>query len=355
MSTPLKLALLFLGAALVALAVRSLYVSHVRKAPTPENTVQIRVAADDLPAGLLLRNEDLDWKTVNRLDAPSGAIVQGNAPTDVTGVMIRRAMRAGTPILERDVIRPDAPGFLSAVLKPGMRAVSVSVDNVSGNAGLIQPGDYVDMILVQGGSSSSGSGPFAGLSLPSKAQAVVSETIVQKARVIAVGSVFRQAIDSQGNREDGRASTARTITVEVRPRAAEAVAIAQRLGTVTLALRSFAITDRNADRDQETGNVVGWQEQSGNDTGPLWAGDISRAISDAEKAAQAQAAAKAAADNDAPAPPAPLSMTQQPREITVFRGSQQATQPLNSAGQAISSPSASGPIGAPAGVGGLSF
>src|SRR5690606_29573148 len=132
---------------------------------------------------------------------------------------------------------------------------SVSVDNVSGNAGLIQPGDYVDMILVQGGSSSSGSGPFAGLSLPSKAQAVVSETIVQKARVIAVGSVFRQAIDSQGNPEDGRASAGPTISVEVRTRAAEAANLAQRLGTVPLALRSRASTDAHADRDQETGNV----------------------------------------------------------------------------------------------------
>ena len=52
-------------------------------------------------------------------------------------------MRAG------DVMRPGDHGFLAAVLLPGMRAVTVGVDAITGTAGLIWPGDRVDLILTQ--------------------------------------------------------------------------------------------------------------------------------------------------------------------------------------------------------------
>ena len=122
MSTPLKLLLLFVGAVAMALASRSLYISMAGPAePKAEETIQIRIAADALPAGLLLRNDDLDWRSVPRSKVPAGAVVENDSGSqDITGVMVRRDIRAGAPILERDVIRPSSPGFLSAVLKPGM-------------------------------------------------------------------------------------------------------------------------------------------------------------------------------------------------------------------------------------------
>ena len=193
MSRPLKLILLLIGALVLALAARSLYISFSQAGQSPGDSdavVQIRIAADQLPAGLLLRNEDLDWRVVPRSGVPAGAITEDStAARDITGVMLRRDMKPGALVLERDVIRPNAPGFLSAALKPGMRAVSVAVDNVSGNAGLIQPGDYVDMILVQetGGRGNMG---FGFPESEAKARSVVSETVVEKARVIAVGSEF---------------------------------------------------------------------------------------------------------------------------------------------------------------------
>ncbi len=47
------------------------------------------------------------------------------------------------------VVKPGERGFLAAVLEPGMRAISVPVDEAAGNAGLIFPGDRVDLILTQ--------------------------------------------------------------------------------------------------------------------------------------------------------------------------------------------------------------
>lgn len=320
MSTPLKLVLLLIGAVAVALATRSLYNNLFNtSAPAPSDpTVQVRVAADALPAGLLLRNEDLDWRPIAKSAVPQGAVVEGSkVANDITGVMVRRDIAAGAPVLERDIIRPNAPGFLSAVLKPGMRAVSVAVDSVSGNAGLIQPGDYVDMILVQETTGRNASG-FGFPAAEAKARSVVSETVVEKARVIAVGSEFLQHPEDGSARKDTSRNAARTITLEVQPRAAEAIAVASRLGTITLALRSFAVTDREAGRD----NVgVTWEGEQAAD-GPLWAGDVSRAIASTSR----RPPANDDSGDDAANASEPAYV--QSRNITIYRGSEQSTQTL---------------------------
>jgi len=82
--------------------------------------------------------------------------------------MVRQSLPAGTPILPGAVIRPGDHGFLAAVLRPGMRAVSVGVDAVTGTAGLIWPGDRVDLLLTQS---------LSGANLPPGRQ-VAAETVL---------------------------------------------------------------------------------------------------------------------------------------------------------------------------------
>ncbi|HEY9279143.1 MAG TPA: Flp pilus assembly protein CpaB [Eoetvoesiella sp.] len=307
MSTTLKFALLVLGAAVLAFTARVLYANMANQNIKPaERSVQVRVAAGDLPAGLLLREEDLDWKPLEASKVPDGTLVQGTKAADAMGgVLIRRDTKAGAFILARDVIRSDAPGFLAAVLKPGMRAVSVSVDNVSGNAGLIQIGDYVDMILTQQKRNNDDIDS-------DRSRSVVSETVVEKVRVIAVGSVFQKPTEEQSNsKTKGSASTAaaRTVTLEVTSRAAEAITVASRLGTLSMALRSFAVADRNAPIDEQAESVVAWDNNT-EKSNPVWAGDISRAIGNGEPPKLAVEATPNVA----------------PREVTIFRGSKRETQ-----------------------------
>lgn len=324
MSTPIKLVFLLFGAVAVAFAVRLLYNNLFDASPVQlaDSSVQIRVAADKLPAGLLLRNEDLDWKSVPKSKVPAGAIVEDSrAANEVTGVMVRREVAAGAAVLERDIIRPNAPGFLSAVLKPGMRAVSVAVDSVSGNAGLIQPGDYVDVILVQE-TTGRNAGSFGFPASEAKARSVVSETVVEKARVIAVGSEFLQYEQQDSARKDTGRTAARTVTLEVQPRAAEAISVAARLGAITLALRSFAVTDRSAaNLSDELGTTWGGDQKA---EGPLWAGDVSKAIADTTPRPAA------ALDKGAASKPAPA--VTQSRNITIYRGSAQTTLKLGATG-----------------------
>src|SRR5690606_38079180 len=140
-------------------------------------TVQVLAAATNLPAGLLLRESDLTWVKRKRSEVPRNAQVEGGDLIELRGALLRRRLEAGSLLLASDVLRADAPGFLGAALQRGMRAVSVPVDDVSGNAGLIQPGDYVDMILTQ--QLAQGEERMRG------SYRVVSETVVEHARIIA--------------------------------------------------------------------------------------------------------------------------------------------------------------------------
>jgi pilus assembly protein CpaB len=275
MSKIIKLAVLLVGALLVAVIVRFVVqtatAQHVQ-APTMK---RVRVAAADLPAGLLLREADLTWKDTPAASVPAGAVIDGepataanaatapntpNAPNTVElkGALLRQAVSAGQAVLSDEVILPGAPGFLAATLKPGMRAVSVAIDDVSGNAGLIEPGDYVDLLLTQQMSNRTDEPVLA----------VASETIVQHVRVLAVGSVIQRP-KADGTAPDS-GNRARTVTLEVSPERAEVVSVAARLGSLSLALRSFAVASRDA--GAESADAASAPPK------PVWAGDISRAV-----------------------------------------------------------------------------
>ncbi|QBR01250.1 Flp pilus assembly protein CpaB [Paraburkholderia pallida] len=301
MSNTIKIGLLIIMAAIVAMIVRGFFIAASKPAGPKEPTVdRIRVAAADLPRGLLLREDDLAWKTVPHAKTPEGAVVDGAPhPLELKGAVLRQAVTAGAPIVASEVILANAPGFLSATLRPDMRAVSVAIDDVSGNAGLIQPGDYVDLILTQ--------------SMQGKTDApdesVSSETVVQHARVLAVGSELQPAKDSTDAN-----TRARTVTLEVSPHTAQAVAVAARLGSLSLALRSFATLERTADAASGTDAT----SDSLPDTKPVWAGDISRALRALPNNARRDSAAAAAMA-------APVRAAA-PAAVVIYRGSSTSTQ-----------------------------
>jgi pilus assembly protein CpaB len=262
MSKFIKMAVLLVGALLVALMVR--FVAKAMTAPPhvqPPAVKRVRVAAADLPAGLLLRDADLAWRNMPAASVPAGAQLEGDTANavELKGSLLRQAVSAGQVVLSDEVILPGAPGFLAATLKPGMRAVSVAIDEVSGNAGLIEPGDYVDLLLTQQMSGRT----------DEPALAVSSETIVQHVRVLAVGSVIQRP-KADGNTSEILGNRARTVTLEVTPERAEVVSVAARLGSLSLALRSFAVASRTPGSDSADGASAV--------PAPVWAGDISRAV-----------------------------------------------------------------------------
>ena len=274
MSKIIKFGLLFVGALLVALIVRVVIASVARPSgPSSVATEKVRASAADLPQGLLLRDEDLTWKSVPMSEVPPGAVV-ADAPgaVELKGALLRHAAASGTVLMADDVILPSAPGFLAATLKPEMRAVSVAVDDVSGNAGLIQPGDYVDLLLTQQMDRRTDSPELA----------VSSETVVEHVRVLAVGSEISRP--KRGDSPEVN-NPARTVTLEVTPRMGEVVSVAARLGSLSLALRSFATVTRDSASSPEAASQPL--------AAPVWAGDISSAVRQLSKARAPQAVERA--------------------------------------------------------------
>ena len=138
------------------------------------------------------------------------------------GAMVRRSMVAGDVIHLADALRPGDHGFLAAVLKGDTRAVTVGVDATSGTAGLIWPGDRVDLILTQ---------TIADPTLPI-GRRIVAETVVSDARVIAIDQRMVEGAANSGPNPE-----ARTVTLEVNKADAQAVQVAVRLGRLSLSVR----------------------------------------------------------------------------------------------------------------------
>ena len=204
---------------------------------------KVLVARKALPVGTLIDAESLAYQAWPQELVQNAYYTEGSPgsdPAKMIGTVVRNPITAGQPITKGALVGPNDRGFLAAALGPGMRAVTVPVSNTSGVAGFIFPGDRVDMVLTQvvtGG----GDGP------PLK----VSETIVRNLRVLATD----QRIDSKDAEGKTEVKTFTTVTFEATPRISEKIAVAQSMGTLSLALRSIADNTAELERAVAAGEV----------------------------------------------------------------------------------------------------
>jgi pilus assembly protein CpaB len=236
-------------------------------APPPAPKPHILGAARALRPGNLLVMEDIVAIDVPPGQEPSGSYADSiGARSSLRGAMIRRSLAASEPIVAGDVLNPGDRGFLAAVLGPGMRAVTVGVDPVSGTAGLIWPGDHVDVVLTQ--------------SIEEKEQPidrrVSGETVLTNVRVIAVDQQLVQGGQGAQANPTAVASANRTVTLEASTFDAERIAVASRLGRLSLVVRSAA------DDMAPAGTAIP-DTASVPPTAPpaiAWGGDVSPALRD---------------------------------------------------------------------------
>ena len=196
---------------------------QARNAPPPPVTTRVLTAARDIPAGSLIKPGDLASREVPIASMAAGSTMDTDEERrGIIGAMLRRPMNSGEPILLADTLRPGDHGFLAAVLKGDMRAVTIGVDAITSTAGLIWPGDRVDLILTQN---------IGDANLP-VGRRVVAETVVADVRVIAID---QRMVEGAAN--GGPSPDARTVTLEVDKDQAQAVQVAIRLGRLSLSVR----------------------------------------------------------------------------------------------------------------------
>ncbi len=216
------------------------------------DSTEVLVAKTDIALGQVVTDQHMRF-----IQWPKKGVQRGFLTSKTPGIraklsgsIARAPMIAGEVITKTKLIKPGQGGVLAAILKKGMRAIATSIRQKTAVGGLVLPNDHVDVILTRELRSGGNSG---------KSQ-TVSDTIFRNVRVLAIG----QEIETkEGRKSVGAVGGDTTATLELSPRQAEMMALANKSGTITLTLRSVADLNKlngttvGADLDNERGNAIG--------------------------------------------------------------------------------------------------
>jgi pilus assembly protein CpaB len=234
-----KRLMLLMGALVVALgtalAARSLF--NGAGSPKAEAAAQVPkgpkvlVAQRALPLGTIITADAVSYQPWPKELVQDAYFLEGEADmSKLLGTVVRNQITAGQPLTQGSLVKPGDRGFLAAALGPGMRAVTIPVSARTGVAGFIFPGDHIDLMLTQSVKGDASDASFK-----------ATETILKNLRVLATDQTPETVII------DGKSQVrlASTVTLEVTPKLAEKIAVAETLGSISLTLRSIA--DNSAD------------------------------------------------------------------------------------------------------------
>jgi pilus assembly protein CpaB len=204
---------------------------------------KVLVAKKALPVGTIIDADSFAFQPWPKELMQSAYYVDGQPdgdPRKLLGTVVRYQITAGQPVTRGSLVGPQDRGFLAAALGPGMRAITVPVNTSSSVAGFIFPGDHVDMVLNQ---TVSGGGEGPALK--------VSETIIRNLRVLATD----QRISEKDDDGKTQVKTFSNVTLEVTPRIAEKISVAQSIGSLSLSLRSIADNTSDLERAVASGDI----------------------------------------------------------------------------------------------------
>ena len=175
--------------------------------------VNVVVAADNLQVGAKIEDGDVKIVTLPEAAVPPGSFHQ---MSQVIGRGVILPVSTGEFILNNKLAGENAGYGLPSLIPPGMRAVSVRVNEVVSVAGFVQPGTRVDVLLT-------GS--------PANGGAEQTTTVLENVAVIATGQKLER-------NAGGDAQMAPVITLLVSPDDAQKLTLASTQGRIQLALRN---------------------------------------------------------------------------------------------------------------------
>jgi pilus assembly protein CpaB len=207
--------LLMIG--VIALGFGALAAMYVYKNLQPngprEGGVQVIVAAQDLQVGSKVEERDIKIITVPQTDVPAGA---PRRRADVVGRGVVLPITKGDFILTTKLAGENAGAGLPSLIPPGMRAVSVRVNEVVSVAGFVTPGTRVDVLLT---------------GTPGNGGDSQTTTVLQNVAVIASGHTLERTAT-------GEAQNTAVITLLVSPEDAQRLTLASSQGRIQLSLRN---------------------------------------------------------------------------------------------------------------------
>ena len=178
-----------------------------------EPGIEVIVAADDLQVGARVEEHDIRVIKIPKEDLPPGA---PRRRADVLGHGVIIPIAKGEFILPNRLAGENAGSGLPALIPPGMRAVSVRVNEVVSVAGFVTPGTRVDVLLT---------------GTPGTSGEQQTTTVLQNVAVLASGHTLERT-------STGEAQNTAVITLLVSPDDAQRLTLASSEGHIQLALRN---------------------------------------------------------------------------------------------------------------------
>ena len=207
---PLALALV-LGVFAAMLAKRAM---SSRKAVAAAGTVKLVVAQRAIAPGDALTIADLELRTIMADALPDGAHLDAS---ELVGRAAQTQIAKGKPVLESMLAPRGSPTGLQALVPPGMRAMTIEVNEFSSVGGMVTPGARVDIISTMQNAGHS---------------ETMSRTIAQNVLVKAVGKATGPTSETAEDQKP-----AKSVTLLVTSKQAEAIQLASVSGRPWLVLR----------------------------------------------------------------------------------------------------------------------
>jgi pilus assembly protein CpaB len=186
------------------------------------DTTEVLVAKDDVGVGQTLSAENMSWQTWPAANTGAQFIQKKNKPdaiNEMSGSIVRIAFAGGEPIREAKVIKAGTSGYIAALLPAGMRAIAMEISPEAGAGGFILPNDHVDVILTRAEKLS-------------QEEFFTAETILADVRILAID----QTVEEKNGQ---RVIVGKIATLALSPRQTETLALARRMGALSLALRGL--------------------------------------------------------------------------------------------------------------------
>jgi pilus assembly protein CpaB len=175
---------------------------------------RVVVATVEIEPGTAITSRMVTELTWPREIIPASAI---RSTRQVEGRVAQTQISKGEAILPTRLAPEGTAAGLGGMLKPGCLAVTVRTDEVSGVAGFINPGDFVDVLMEL--AATEGAGEH------------YSKIILQGLKVLSKGQITEQSGEK-------KPQVVTTVTLEVTPEQAEVINLASFQGKIRLALRN---------------------------------------------------------------------------------------------------------------------
>ncbi|TVQ82546.1 MAG: Flp pilus assembly protein CpaB [Micavibrio sp.] len=240
-----NVAIILIGALVASFVVAMIVQAGLKTdtpAPDPSDApaiaaTQILVAKNRIPIGREIKKADTEWRPWPKDALYDGVIERDKEKNEdeleIYGKIVRRSVEKGEPVTSYVVLDGQASSFVTATLMPGMRAYSIPVSAATSVSGFVRPGDHVDVIVTYA------------VRLRGGMQAAAQNTVIRDASQTVLSNIRVLAIDqkAQDDAASGDVKPGRTVTLEVSKEGAEKLALASRMGDLSLALRRLGDED----------------------------------------------------------------------------------------------------------------